>query len=260
MRKNNLILAFCALVLVFSSCKNESDVYTKIIDFEDVVLGEDSIWNGSDLSGTPTNDTLFGFPVTNYYGSFTSDSAKFENVYAEQWFSWSGFACSAKIDTVTSGIENQYSVMAGSGAYNSQQFALAYDSATIVCPANAIGNFKVKSIMLTNSTYAYKAMLDGSDFNRAFSQANAGDWFKVIIKGYLSTTETGSIDYYLADFRNGKSFISKAWEKVDLSSLGEVDRISFTFDSSDKAYGLINNPVYVCIDNIEFEQTTETIK
>ena len=153
--------------------------------------------------------------------------------------------------------------MAGSGAYNSKKFALAYDSATIVCPVNAVGNFKVKSMMLTNSTYAYKAMLNGSEFNHAFSQANDGgngDWFKVIIKGYLSSSETGRVEYYLADFRSEKSFISKAWEKVDVSSLGEVDRMSITFDSSDKAYGFINNPVYVCIDNIEFEQTAETMK
>ena len=64
MKKNNLILAFLALVLVFTSCKNENDVYTKIIDFEDVVLNEDSIWNGSDTLGTPANETMFGFPVT----------------------------------------------------------------------------------------------------------------------------------------------------------------------------------------------------
>jgi len=245
------------------SCKNETDLISKVVDFEDVVLNSDSVWNGSDLSGKKTNEIAFDSPITNYYGSFSSHSVKFENVYTSEWFSWKGFACSAKTDTVTFGMKNQYSPIAGVGALKSKKYAVAFDSASIICPKNTTGNFKIKSMMLTNSTWSYKAMLNGSDFGHKFSQSTdkgKGDWFKVIIKGYKSSFVTGSMDYYLADFRNGKSFISKTWVKVDLSSLGEVDRVSLTFDSSDKAYGYINNPTYVCVDNIEFKQTVEDMK
>lgn len=255
MKSIKFFLFSLVMSLLFVSCETETQTNTLLVDFENVTLNSDSIWDGSDLTGNPTQEEVWGSTVTNYYGSFTSDSTKFENVYTSDWFSWKGFACSAKTDKTTEGYGNQYSVIAGSGAYNSEKFAVAYDSATVICPTNAYGNFQIKSIMLTNSTYAYLAMKNGTEISKVFS---TGDWFKVIIKGYLGNNTTGTIDYYLADFRNGKNFISNSWNKVDLSSLGNVDRLSFTFDSSDKAYGFINNPTYVCIDNIEFTQSIST--
>lgn len=252
MKKNNLFIGLIALTVAVTSCKPTENKITTVIDFEDVDLGETGYWTGTDSTS-----------------SFTLDNIEFSNSYIEMEYEgykyviWSGFACSEKNDSITPGLGNQYSVMAGSGAFNSKKFALAYDSASIVCASNIDGKYKIKSMMLTNSTYSYTAMLNGSDFNRAFSQegdGGKGDWFKVTIKGYLSSVETGKIDYYLADYRNQKSFMSKAWEKVDVSSLGEVDRVSITFDSSDKLGPYLNNPAYVCIDNIEFEQTTETLK
>ncbi len=255
MKTSKLFFFSLALSLIFVSCETENQTNTLVVDFENVALNSDSIWDGSDLSGTPKQEDVWGSTVTNYYGSFTADSTTFENVYTSDWFSWKGFACSAKTDKTTEGYGNQYSVIAGSGAYNSEKFAVAYDSASVICPSNAYGNFKIKSMMLTNSTYSYLAMKNGTEISKVFT---TGDWFKVIIKGYLAGKEVGSVDYYLADFRDGKNFMSDSWNKVDLSSIGEVDRLSFTFDSSDKAYGYINNPTYVCVDNIEFAQTIST--
>jgi hypothetical protein len=105
--------------------------------------------------------------------------------------------------------------------------------------------------MITNSTYAYLDMLNGSDYSKKFA---SGDWFKVIITGYLNNVKQSTVEYYLADFRDGKTVLSKTWDKIDLSSLGSVDRLSFTFDSSDKTGGWMNTPAYACIDNITFEQ------
>jgi hypothetical protein len=84
------------------------------------------------------------------------------------------------------------------------------------------------------------------------------DWYKVIIKGYKANVLTSSVDVYLADFRNGKSEILKTWKKMDISILGEIDLVTFTFDSSDKGVWGVNTPKYVCIDNIEFTQTIST--
>jgi hypothetical protein len=83
----------------------------------------------------------------------------------------------------------------------------------------------------------------------------ANDWFKVTITGYLNNVQTSSVDYYLADFRNGKSFISRSWNKVDVSALGKVDKVTFAFSSSDNGAFGMNTPAYVCIDDIEFTQT-----
>ena len=82
-----------------------------------------------------------------------------------------------------------------------------------------------------------------------------GDWFKLIITGYKNEVETAKVEFYLADFRAGKSSIINKWTKVDLEKLNEVDKIKFTMESSDIGdYGM-NTPAYACIDNIEFEAT-----
>lgn len=253
MKSIKLLFAIAIFGLTFTACQPEEDIQTTVVDFENVTLNSSGYWNGSDLTGNPVREfpSWGGDSITNYYGSFTSSICIFKNSYIPDpnYPSWSGFTCSSKTDTITQGYSNQYSVIAGTGALNSNKFALVYDSATFSCPANSYGSYKIKSLMLTNSTYTYLYM-------KGYYLQN--DWFKVTIKGYKANVLTGSVDVYLADFRNGKSSILKAWQKVDVSSLGQVDLVTFTFDSTDKSYGMINTPTYVCIDNIEFTQTIST--
>jgi len=246
MKKSNLFLvAFAALVFV--SCEPETEIViqtpdtvtpTTLVDFENVKLNADSIWNGSDGSGF-----------------FSTKVATFSNNFNSTYFSWSGFACSAKKDRLKEGYSNQYSVSSGSGALGSKQFAIAYGTATLLCDSNLYGNFSLKSISLTNSTYAYLEMKNGSNFSKKFV---AGDWYKIIITGYLNNTKTNQVEYYLSDFRDGKTILSNTWEKVDVSSIGKVDKVTFTFDSSDQGTWGMNTPAYACIDNIEFTQTIST--
>ena len=256
MKKNKLFLVVVMSGLLFTSCDSEIEYinvpgetkvvyqtpdsvsFSTVVDFEGVKLNADSIWNGSDGSG-----------------SFTTNVATFKNEYNSAWFSWSGFACSAKKDTKTSGFVNQYSVSAGIGALGSKQFALAYNVATLLCDSNVYGYFKIKSLMLTNSTYTFLDMKNGSAYSKKFVD---GDWYKVTVTGYLNGNKTAAVDYYLADFRAGKTFLSNTWNKVDVSTLGKVDKVMFSFDSSDKGTWGVNTPSYVCIDNIEFTQTIST--
>jgi len=241
MKKSNLFLVAIAAAFVFVSCKSEDETKTTLVDFEDVKLNVDSIWNGSDSSG------YFITKIATFENSYTS--------YSSGYISWSGFACSAKKNRSVGGYVNQYAVSAGAGAVNSKQFAIAYGTATLLCDSNLYGNFSIKSAFFTNSTYTYLDMKEGSGYSKKFVE---GDWFKVIVTGYLNNTKTNQIEYYLSDFREGKTILSNLWEKVDLSSLGEVDKVTFTFDSSDKGQFGMNTPAYACIDNIEFTQTIST--
>lgn len=249
MKKSQLFLAVSLSVLIFTSCKDETVIKipdtvtpTTLVDFEGVTLNSNGYWNGSDLTG-----------------EFVSVNSTFKNSYTAAWASWSGFACSSNNDTLTAGYGNQYSVIAGLGALKSKQFAVAYDSAAFVCPANSYGYFNIKSLYITNSTYAYLGISNGKygtgGMGRKFV---SGDWFKVTITGYKANVKTSSVDVYLADFRDGKSIILKSWQKVDVSALGQVDLITFTFDSTDKSGGWLNTPAYACIDDIEFTQTIST--
>jgi len=251
MKSSKLFFAVSLFGLVLTSCQQETEIKipdtvtpTTLVDFEGVKLNSKGYWDGSDLTG-----------------AFVSVNSTFKNSYNASWASWTGFVCSSNTDSTTAGFTNQYSVMNGSGALKSKQFAIAYDSAAFICPANTYGNFSLKSLMITNSTYTYFALKNGSTFNHIFSSTGDngnGDWFKVIIKGYKANVQTGSVDVYLADFRNGKKILLKTWQKVDVSALGQVDLVTFTFDSDDKSGGWLNIPAYACIDNIEFTQTIST--
>jgi len=244
MKKNNFFLAILSLALILVSCQPEAEIKTTVVDFEDVTLNSQGVWNGSDNSGSFTSKN------STFINEF--DSASWNGVTS---YFWSGFACSAKKDSVTPGYDNEFSVMAGAGASNSKQFALAYNSASFTCVANADGNFSIKSCYITNSTWAYIGMKTGDyGIGGVGKKFTTDDWFKVVIKGYKSKVLTSSVDVYLADFRSGKSVILKDWTKVDLSSLGQVDSVAFTFDSTDKFGEWLNTPAYACIDNITFEQ------
>lgn len=250
--KKTSIYAAAALALLFASCERETTTTeTLVITFEEVELNESGYWNGSDLSGTPQTEESWGTQITNYYGSFADNGFVFANVYTSEWASWQGFACSALTDTTTAGYLNQYSVAAGQGAGGSRQFALAYgDDATFsYTPQTDYATYTLKSVMVCNSTYAYLEMRDGG-YGKQFAE---GDWFKLTLTGYADNTQTGVVEYYLADFRDGRTFINHSWEEVDLTPLGAPDRVVFSFSGSDTgAYGL-NTPMYVCIDNLIVE-------
>ena len=222
------------------------NVSRSVATFEDVALGEQGFWNGSDLSGEEDSG--------NYYGSFTSSVFSFDNIYTAAWGSYMGFACSSLTDTITSEYMNQYSPKAGEGANGSAQFALAYENAaTFNCTyKEGYTNNTLKSVMVTNGTYVYNEIRDGGAYSKKFE---SGDWFKVTFTGYKGETETGSVDYYLADFRDGKTYINKEWVEVDLTPLSDATTVMITFDSTDKGQFGVNTPKYVFIDNLTIEQT-----
>lgn len=224
----------------------DPNVSRSVATFEDVVLGEQGFWNGNDLSGE--EDT------GNYYGSFTSSVFSFDNIYTADWGSYMGFACSSLTDTITSGYMNQYSPKAGEGANGSAQFALAYENgATFNCTyKEGYTNNTLKSVMITNGTYVYNEIRDGGAYSKKFE---SGDWFKVTFTGYKGEAETGSVDYYLADFRDGKTYINKEWVEIDLTPLADATTVMITFDSTDKGQFGVNTPKYVFIDNLTIEQT-----
>ncbi len=238
MKTSKLIFAIAALGFLLISCtpveKKETKFY--LDDFETVALGNANV---------------------------TADSANAKFVNGNAVFTvntggiWNGgTVCSAQTDTVTADYTNEYSSITGSGApiggVNSKKYGVVYGPATLSCTKDSTGYYFIHSIMLTNSTYTYRTILNGNTFSKKFV---TGDWFKVIITGYKNGIQTGQVEYYLADFRNGKSFILKTWTSIELSGLGgEVDKVIFTFDSSDKGQWGINTPTYVCIDNIYFTQ------
>lgn len=262
MQSIKLFFSVALISILFNACQT-NPVRTSLVEFDDVIL-RDTIMRIDTviLNDTVEFDTI-KYAVSNggdLKGKFISSNKWFKNSYDTISNTWTGFACTAQKDSITPGVVNLYSSVVGSGAFKTKKYALICGSATMICDStiygdyvmkNIYGNFSIKSMMITNSTYAYLDMKNGSSISKKFI---AGDWFKLIMTGYLNNVQTGQVEYFLADFRNGKTFLSKTWNKVDVSTLGEVDKVEFTFDSSDKTGSKINTPTYACIDFIELTQ------
>ena len=109
----------------------------------------------------------------------------------------------------------------------------------------------IDHIWVMNSTYAALAMIEGNGYARSLSYENE-DWFKLIVAGYdKAGNKTGEVEFYLADFRTpNASGVLTAWSKVDLASLGAVNKLVFDLKSTDIGQYGMNTPGYFCLDDI----------
>lgn len=218
-------------ILFFTSCADDGEnsgnaIPYVTIDFEDVTLHADST----------LKDT-----------SFISKNMTFVNV-VNSWGFWSGFAASSRYDMTTAGYTNDLSVYAPTAA-SGKKYAVVYDN-NAVCYFADNKEYVLQELKLNNSTYAYLSMKDGDAYAKKFA---SGDWFKLTIYGYNSSNvKVDSLDYYLADFRDGKSYICNQWTIVPLGELGLVNKLSFSFSSSDNGAWGMNTPAYVCVDDIKY--------
>lgn len=239
MRKFLLILPL--VVLLWSCTIDEPDMY-ETIGFEDMYI-----------SGSGYLDAELG-------GSFVSRKARFFSQWVPEYGGYSdgGIYPSRLNDQFTIGFQNQYSALPST---NGGTFAVVHYSAYIAEAGNNYACFvlevptTINSIQVANSAYTYWSMKTGEDGIGYCRPYTDGDWFKVTFTGFdVNGVETGSVDYYLADFRDGKSFISSNWETVSLVSLGNrVSKVEISMDGTDRNEFGLNTPTYCCIDNIEYE-------
>lgn len=233
MKTKQLLLSLCLGLMLSMSAK------AQLADFEDISLPPNSFKNGSDFSG-----------------GYVSGGALFTNMYDTTFGPyWEGFAISNMKDTLTKGYQNQYSAITG----NTNTYAVMYANGKIIL-GEAMKSKPIKGFYITNSTYAYYDMKEGSAFSKKFggSSGNDSDYFRVIISAWKNGGNPAdtSIEVYLADFRskdNSKDYILKTWSYVNLEMFGMVDSFSFYFESSDTGAFGINTPQYLCLDN--FGQT-----
>jgi hypothetical protein len=222
--------------------------------FNDLTLGANSYWNGSD--GT---------------GGFNNGVAHFSNTYDNTYSSWNGFAYSSMNDTVTAGSANQYSAYTRDAletagvdgdstnyavCYVATDWMNNYASIPSVISFNNNNTHRVSGFYVTNDTYTALSILNGDGYAKKFGGAtgNDPDWYRLIVRGYDSqNTITDSVIYYLADYRfedNSQDYVIKDWRWVDLSSLGEVAKLDFYVESTDAGLYGINTPAYFCMDNL----------
>jgi len=237
MKKTIIVIAVIAAYGIFlSSCEEKGPDMDKVT-LEELPLDESGYYNGSDGKG-----------------GFSSGNIFFNNSYNPQYQSWSGFAYTNHTDNETHGYANQYSAIAGSGADDSEKYAVlsswAQDTIFFDIPE------RVTNISICNSTYAYYSMLEGDDFAKKFGGETGDDkdFFNLIIEGFdVSDHKVLNLTVALADYTfddNNQDYIGNAWTDIDLSEAGHLSYMVFYFESSDTGDYGINTPTYVCIDNI----------
>lgn len=253
MKKHFLFLS--ALIVVHNS-------QSQYADFENPVLAAESAWYGQDQ--VTDGDTIY-----------TSEYFSFETNYNAGWGSYAGWAVSNVTDNTTPGWSNQYSAITGTGEAGSDQYGVCYVSSwegsrvflDFTIPWTIDGFF------VTNTTYAYFAMLNGDDFTKPFGAdtnaqgmidgTNGEDWFLLTIYALdEDSLQTGdSVNFYLADYRfplDADDYIIDEWTYVDLTPLGAVKGLEFLLTSTDTTGGFgMNNPAYFAADNFVVDLSTD---
>lgn len=199
----------------------------EIANFEDLTLGAQSFWNGSDGSG-----------------GFASGGAWFSNNYDSTYGSWDGFAYSNITDTAGSGWASQYNAITGGGQGGSANYAVGYVGWTMPPAMTLDVPTIVSGLYVTNNNYAYYSMLYGDAFAKQFGDY---DWFLLTMTGKDATgAVTGTVEFYLAEGTN----IVNSWRYVELTSLGIVKSVEFSSSSSDTGIYGMNTPAYFVIDTV----------
>jgi len=168
---------------------------------------------------------------------FLTGQVSLPNSYFANYDSWSGWAISADTDTITPGFTNQFSSIVGSGYDGSTAYGVAFEFGTnyidvVDASSTHLGLFD--GMYISNSTYAYLSMLEGDAFAKRFGGETGEDpdFLSIVFKGEVDgIITTDSVEFFLADFRSSDSsedYILSDWTWVDLSSLGKVQRLSFT--------------------------------
>jgi hypothetical protein len=189
--------------------------------------------------------------------NFNSGNVSLLNDYDETGDFWQGWAISADTDTETPGFMNQYSSASGSGYDGSSTYALTYAffPQNIDLTGDAAGA-PVEGMYVNNGTFAYLNMLNGGAPGKRFGGETGDDpdFFLLTLKGELNGEVTAdSVNFYLADYRfedNSEDYIVTEWTYIDLTPLGNVDRVIVALSSSDNGEFGMNTPAYVLVDNI----------
>lgn len=239
--------------------------HADIVDFEELdrySVGSNNLYyKGDQGSGFFNSD------------GWTSRGVHFSNYYLNDptWGPyWGGSSYSKVNNSTTGGYENQFAARPGLGSNGSSQYAIFSNGSINGVEGEVVITFgaqaNVKSFDISNTSYAYYSMKNGDSWAKKFGgdSGNDADFFKLSIHGYRGGTVTGTVDFFLADFRsadNSQDYIVSDWTNVGLTSLGTVDSLKFSLQSSDTStfggFVYINTPAYFAMDGLQFSSVPE---
>ncbi len=204
----------------------EGEYFASLID--NPQYGGSLLYGGQDIPWTDEATRLSGVAISS------------NNVWGGNWDS--GTAISNYIDAEVKTNGDYLHQLAIPTANGSSNFAVVWEHATLSFADDEAR--QLQSIDLCATTYLLNVMQNGNGFCKALTEQ--GSYFTLT----LTANNGASINMDLA--RDGK--IQAAWKTVNLSSLGMVKSLSFSFSGSDEGQFGLNTPRYVAIDNIVIGQ------
>ena len=251
MKKLSLLLLLS--VFVFCGCSDDDDDVRNeiVINFDNQLpQSESELKTEEGVKETPTD----------YYYKWNfkdpNNLVEFTHYYSEMGFG-GGFTYTNKTDITTPGFNN-ISAITAKGKNGKVYFTSNSNSFTPAQVTNLNPDkYEFKGAWITNTTYAYLAIKEGNDGSTPsrVKQFSNGDWFKITAVGYQTHgTEIGRVDFYLADYRDGKTKIVNTWEWFDWSYIEDAAYIQFELNSTDNSeyegVSYMNTPSYFCLDAI----------
>ena len=231
-------LYFLAIILATGAIQAQAD-------FEEMSLS--NYFDGSDLSGTDDGSDKYSSIYTENNLSFNTTWDNSLGIYSY----WSnGWAFSDLIDsllTTQRQTYHRYSTLNNTET----NFAIGQSGSEITVDGTAL----FSSLQVSNTSYAAHSMKNGDSFAKKFT---GEDWFELTIEGFNGISSTGEVRVMLADSSNPVPNILETWQTVDLSSLGDVTKLTFTLNSSDTGDFGMNTPSFFALDNIVFNITTSS--
>ena len=235
----------CGFAMTFTSCSNEDNPggsTTATITFEGKILNADGFWCG-DETGTPFDN----WGATAYACSYTEAGVTFPANYTPAWGSWSGFAISNRTATTFSNdtmTPDQFNSITGK-ARSGKNFCVVNTYGETIDFATPI---VVKGFFYTNEAWTVYAILNGDGMTPG--KFGVSDWFKCTITATKADDTTANVELWLA--KDGDYV--KDWQYCDLSSLGKIKSLAFSFDGTKKNDYGVTTPTYICIDDITIEK------
>ncbi len=203
-----------------------------VATFEDLYLANESFW--------APKATM----------NFFSGSYMFNYDYNSDWDSWNGVSYTNSTTTTfdrNNYIAEQYNSVVGSGVDGSSNYGVVYGNSTLTVNNQEEGEV-LNGFYITNTANTILCVNTGTGFGDIVPFAQ-GDFSKLTV-----TADNGNtLDYYLADYRSDnpdERYAVKTWAYLDLSSLGKVKNVKFSFSSSrNNQWGNLM-PAYFCVDNV----------
>lgn len=244
MKTNKLFLMVAIAGATFTSCSKQDNPVTPtqpaetVISFENQTLNADGFWCG-DETGTEFDN----WGSKGYACIYVEQGVTFNTNYTPSWASWMGYAISSRTETTFANATmtpDQFNNITGR-AHTGKNFCVVQTyGETINLSEPAV----VRGFWYTNNAWTVYAILNGDGMTPG--KFDTTDWLKCTVTGTTASGTTATVDIDLAK----EGTYVQDWQWADLSALGKVVSLSFSFTGSkNNDYGL-TTPAYMCIDDL----------